>query len=81
MSEKIKTYTWQESYDMCRPFSCKWCTFDMDMEAYCQHDKSFELVPGYGASRGLMSRSGLCTGFSDDENKNLRQLFEKYERK
>lgn len=42
--------------------SCRWWSYDMD-GAYCEHEKSYELAPGFGLDTNAMSQ-GLC----DNEN-------------
>lgn len=55
--------------------SCKFWTYDMD-GVFCQHPKSFEIAPVFGASTNRMSREGHCVSGADDTSKNTLALWE-----
>lgn len=40
--------------------SCAYWAFDMDMDPFCTHPTSMEIVPVFGASTNRMSREGHC---------------------
>lgn len=66
-------YSWKESIDMCS-YRCKYWSHDME-DSFCTHPEAMRRSV-FGLSENAMIRLELCTGASDDANKNLRQLWE-----